>query len=71
MRSSLAQQEPAPAAAPAPERASWELEVAVGMGVGTIAGWLTALALGKSKPTAALAPGAGAGFIVANILRLL
>ncbi len=69
----LGQQEPAPtpAPAPAPERASWEAEVAVGMAVGTVAAWLSALALGQPKPTSVMAPGAGAGFVVANILRLL
>lgn len=67
--SSLAQQEPAPT--PPPERASWETEAAVGFGAGALTGVILAAIDGKKLFGREMVAGGGAGFIVANVLRLI
>ena len=65
----LAQQE-APAAPPA-ERPSWTTESLVGTGVGALTGALIAAVSGKKLAGNEILAGGGAGFVVANILRLV
>ncbi len=68
-RSSLAQQEPAPA--PAPTERAWTTEALIGTSVGALAGAFVAAVSGKKLAGNEVLAGGGAGFIVANVLRLL